>query len=196
LAKRYEAQNGGESAELFPVILGSVQRIQGLIRDLLDYSHIVHRSELRLIDLDCNMLLDQVLFVCQAAIQDSGAVATRDPLPVVRADEAQLAQVLQNLISNAIKYRRPDKPPRVHLSADFRSDEWLFQVTDNGIGFDPQYSERIFGLFKRLHGQGEYSGSGIGLAICRKIIERHGGRIWAESEAGHGARFFFTLRRS
>ena len=196
LAKRYEAQSGGESAELFPVILGSVQRMQGLIRDLLDYSHIVHRSELRLIDLDCNMLLDQVLFVCQAAIQDSGAVVTRDPLPVVRADEAQLAQVLQNLISNAIKYRRPDKPPRVHVSADVRPDEWLFQVTDNGIGFDPQYSERIFGLFKRLHGQGEYSGSGIGLAICRKIIERHGGRIWAESEAGHGARFFFTLRRS
>jgi PAS domain S-box-containing protein len=194
LAKRYEAQSGGESAELFPVILGSVRRMQGLIRDLLDYSQIVHRSELRLIDLDCNMLLDQVLFVCQAAIQDSGVVVTSDPLPVVRADEAQLAQVLQNLISNAIKYRQPDKRAHVHVSAAGQPDEWLFQVTDNGIGFDPQYSERIFGLFKRLHGIGEYSGSRIGLAICRKIIERHGGRIWAEAEAGHGARFFFTLR--
>ena len=170
--------------------------MQTLIRDLLDYSHIVHRSELSLVELDCNCRLTKCYSCASAAIQDSGAVVTRDPLPTVRADEAQLAQVLQNLISNAIKYRRPDKPPRVHVSADVGPDEWLFQVTDNGIGFDPQYSERIFGLFKRLHGQGEYSGSGIGLAICRKIVERHGGRIWAESEPGHGSRFFFTLRRS
>jgi PAS domain S-box-containing protein len=195
LAKGYEAERAGQSAELLPVILGSVQRMQVLIRDLLDYSHIIHRSELSLIELDCNTLLDQVLFVCQAAVQDSGAIITHDPLPAVQADEAQLAQVLQNLISNAIKYRRPGKRPRVHVSAAVRPDEWLFQITDNGIGFDPQYSERIFGLFKRLHGQGEYSGSGIGLAICRKIIERHGGRIWAESESGQGSRFFFTLRR-
>jgi len=181
-------------ASLIPAVLGSVQRMQELIGDLLGYSHIIHQSELRLTELDCNEVLDRVLVVCQAAIQQSDAVITHDPLPTVRADEAQLGQVLQNLISNGIKFRRPDKRPRLHIFATVRPDEWLFQVADNGIGFDPQYSERIFGLFKRLHGQATYGGNGIGLAICRKIVERHGVRIWARSEPGHGTRFFFTLR--
>lgn len=194
LVRGCQGDSAGQSAEILPTILGSVQKMQILIRDLLNYSHIIHRSELRLIEMDSNMVVDQVLLGCQAAIEESGATITHDALPTVRADEAQLAQLLQNLICNAIKYRRPDKRPRVHISTAVRPEEWLFQVTDNGIGFDPQYSERIFGLFKRLHGPDEYSGSGIGLAICRKIVERHGGRIWAESESG-GSRFFFTLRR-
>ena len=196
LAKRLEEDSSGRSADLLPVILGSVQRMQVLITDLLGYSHIVHRSQLRLTDLDCNAVLDRALLVCHAAIQDSGAVVIHNPLPTIQGDENQLAQVFQNLISNAIKYRRPDKCPYVHISVSAHPEEWVFQVSDNGIGFEPEYSERIFGLFKRLHGQAAYSGSGIGLAICRKIVERHGGRIWAESEPGNGSRFFFTLLRN
>ena len=116
--------------------------------------------------------------------------------PVVHADEAQLGQVMQNLISNAIKFRRSDARPRIHVSSSTRPKEFLFEVADDGIGFDAQYSDRIFGLFERLHGHDEYSGTGIGLAICRKLIERHGGRIWAEYAPNQGARFFFTSDRA
>ena len=180
---------------LLTILLGSVQRMQVLVHDLLDYSQVIHRSELRMVELDANVVVEQVLFACQAAIKESGAVITRDALPDVQADEAQLVRVLQNLISNAIKYRRQDERLTVHISAAVDPEEWRFEVADNGIGFEPQYSEQIFGLFKRLHNKAEYSGSGIGLAICRKIVERHGGRIWAESNVGHGSQFFFTLRR-
>ncbi len=195
LLAKNQAERGAGPSELAPVIFGSVQRMQTLIGNLLEYSQVINRSDLRRVDVDLNVLLEQVLLACHGAISESGAVIAHDPLPALRADEAQLGQVFQNLISNAIKFRQPDKRPSVYISAAPLPEEWLFQVTDNGIGFEPQYSERIFGLFKRLHGHDEYSGSGVGLAICRKIIERHGGRIWGESELGQGARFFFTLQR-
>jgi PAS domain S-box-containing protein len=195
LAKNHRDEGDLCASELLPVVFGSVQRMQTLIGNLLEYSQVMNRPELRLVDLDLNMLLEQVLLACHGAISESAAVITHDALPTVCADEAQIGQLLQNLISNAIKFRQRDTCPRVHISAALGAEQWLFQVADNGIGFDPQYSERIFALFKRLHGQSEYSGSGVGLAICRKIIERHGGHIWAESEPGQGARFFFTLRR-
>ena len=195
LAMRNGNQRDAESDKLTRFIVAGVQRMQTLIQDLLDYSCVVQSSGLRLVEIDCNAALQQALFGCQAAIQESRAVVTHGPLPTVRADEVKLEQVLQNLVSNAVKYRRPQERPDIEVSVAGGPHEWLFQITDNGIGFDPRYSERIFELFKRLHNQDEYSGSGIGLAICRKIVERHGGRIWAESEPGQGSRFFFTLQR-
>jgi PAS domain S-box-containing protein len=195
LAKRYDSPHDTQSGEFVRNTIAGIRRMQTLIEGLLDYSR-VHQAGMTIVDVDCNTALQQVLFGCQAAIQESGTVITYGLLPVVQADQEQLIHVLQNLISNAVKYRHPEKPPRVHISVDTRLKEWCFQVSDNGIGFDRQYSERIFGAFKRLHGHGEYSGSGIGLAICKKIVERHGGRIWAESEPGYGSQFFFTIARA
>jgi chemotaxis family two-component system sensor kinase Cph1 len=126
------------------------------------------------------------------AIEDSGAVVTHDSLPNVMGDSTQLAQLLQNLISNAIKFRS-DKPLRIHVSARRSESEYIFSMADNGIGIEPEFFNRIFVIFQRLHGRDEYSGTGIGLAVCKKIVERHGGRIWVESESGKGTTFFFTL---
>ena len=127
------------------------------------------------------------------AIRESGATVTYDPLPEVYMGEAHLQQVFQNLIGNALKYRDED-PPRIHISAAARR-RVVFSVEDNGIGIDPQYKEKIFGVFKRLHRDQKYSGTGIGLAICQRVVERYGGRIWVESEPGKGSTFYFTVPR-
>ena len=137
-------------------------------------------------------MLQRVLGDLRVAIEESGAEVTHDPLPQVMADNVQLGQVLQNLLGNAIKFRSQE-PPRIHVSARQEGQQWVFSVRDNGIGINPRYAERIFGIFERLHPRTEYPGTGIGLAICKKIVERHGGQIWVESEPGKGAAFFFTL---
>jgi light-regulated signal transduction histidine kinase (bacteriophytochrome) len=126
------------------------------------------------------------------ALADNQATITADQLPTVNADKNQIIQLLQNLIGNAIKFYR-NKPPQVHITAAQQDNYWLFQVRDHGIGIKPQYLERIFEVFKRLHTRREYPGTGIGLAICKKIVNRHGGRIWAESEPGVGTTFYFTF---
>jgi chemotaxis family two-component system sensor kinase Cph1 len=141
---------------------------------------------------DCNRIVDEALTNLQAMVNESQAVVTHDPLPTVKADEGQLRQLFQNLIGNAIKFHG-EQPPLVHLSAERREREWLFSVRDNGIGIDPEYADRIFVLFQRLHTRAEYPGTGIGLAISKKIVERHGGRIWVRSQLGEGATFSFTL---
>jgi light-regulated signal transduction histidine kinase (bacteriophytochrome) len=127
----------------------------------------------------------------EATVTETDAEITQGNLPVVRADEVQLTQIFQNLIGNAIKYRSQEKP-RIHIEAVEEDGEWRFCVSDNGIGIDPQYKDRIFGIFKRLHGR-ELPGTGMGLAICKRILERHGGRIWVESQPGQGSTFYFTL---
>ena len=127
-------------------------------------------------------------------IEENHAIVTNDDLPTVRADASQLALVFQNLLANAIKFRGKD-PPRVHVSAQDHGREWVFAIKDNGIGIEPQHAKRVFVIFQRLHTQEEYPGTGIGLTVCKRIVERHGGKIWVESEPGNGATFFFTISK-
>ena len=138
-------------------------------------------------------VLDNVLDSLSEAISESGAKITADPLPRLSAHAVHLQQIFQNLIGNAIKYRSPDRQPVVHLAAERQNANWIISVSDNGIGIDPAYKENVFGLFKRLHTNDEYSGTGIGLAICQRIVDRYHGRIWVESEPGRGSTFRFTL---
>lgn len=136
--------------------------------------------------------MKRVLANLNMAIEESSAEVTHGFLPTVTGDEIQLGQLFQNFLGNAIKYRR-NEPPRIHVSAERREEEWLFSVHDNGIGIDPQFKERIFVIFQRLHNRAEYPGTGIGLSICKKIVEGHGGRIWVESRPGEGSTFYFTI---
>jgi light-regulated signal transduction histidine kinase (bacteriophytochrome) len=158
---------------------------------LLNYLEVTERDSDRLSPIDCNHILSQTLISLQTAIQQSGATVIFEPLPAVIAKEAMLTQLFQNLIANSIKYRS-EAPPTIHISAEKTADAWLFSLRDNGIGIDPSNAELVFGMFKRLHGK-EIPGTGIGLALCRKVVERHGGRIWVESETGRGATFKFTI---
>jgi light-regulated signal transduction histidine kinase (bacteriophytochrome) len=165
--------------------------MQALIRDLLAYSRVGTRGE-AFGATDCENVLRDVLDDLQTATAETGATVTHDPLPVLPADRSQLHQLLQNLIGNAIKFRG-DAPPRVHVSASRQGDEWLFTVADNGIGIEAEYADRVFVIFQRLHSRRRYPGTGVGLAICKKIVERHGGRIWLESAVDRGTRVCFQL---
>jgi light-regulated signal transduction histidine kinase (bacteriophytochrome) len=138
-------------------------------------------------------VIDRLLIDLGPAIEEADAEITCDPLPSVQGDAGQLGQLFQNLVANAIKFRRDASPPRVHIGAVREGEEWHFSVADNGIGIAPEFRDRIFVIFQRLHSRDEYPGTGIGLAICKKIVERHGGRIWVESEPGEGTTFHFTL---
>ena len=165
-------------------------RMRGLVRDLLSYSRAAHQAETRR-PVDCNTAVDAAMANCGVAIDEMGAKVRCEPLPAVLAEPTEIELVFQNLISNAIKYRS-EEPPEVEITSEIHGDTCTFRVRDNGIGIDPAYHDRIFGLFKRLHGM-HAPGTGVGLALTRKIIEKHGGRIWVESELGHGATFVFTL---
>jgi light-regulated signal transduction histidine kinase (bacteriophytochrome) len=166
--------------------------MQRLIQDLLTYSR-VGTKELDLLDTSSEEALRQALINLRGAIEESGALVTHDPLPDVLADEKQLVQLFQNLVGNAIKYQSPGVP-KVHIAAAKNgAEKWVFSVQDNGLGIDSRYFERIFGMFQRLHKREEFAGTGIGLAICKKIVERHGGNIAVESKPGHGSTFSFTL---
>lgn len=191
LAKRYKGRLDGDAEEFMGFIVQGVQRMHALLSDLLKFSQASSNQEPLQNVADLEKILQEVVSSMIAAIQESGAEVTHDPLPSLVADGVQIGQVFQNLIGNAIKYRS-DQPPRVHISAVRESEVWHFKVSDNGLGIDPQYADLVFGIFKRLHGS-QYPGTGIGLALCRKIVERHGGRIWVESEPGKGSCFQFTL---
>jgi len=191
LAERYKGELGSEADEFIDYIVDGAARMQRLINDLLSYSR-VGRREREFTPIDCTAVVETVCENLRAAIEESGAVVITDALPVVMGDETQLVQLFQNLLGNAIKFR-DEKPVLIYIGAERRGDEWLFRVRDNGIGIEPQYVERIFLIFQRLHGRSQYPGTGIGLAIAKKIVERHAGRIWVESEAGKGSTFYFTL---
>lgn len=190
LAMRYKGELDSDANEFIDHIVGGAQRMGCLVEDLLSFAQLSTRAT-AFSPQEARTALETALFNLGAKIHETSATITYDPLPRVMADQFQLAQVFQNLISNAIKYRRAEAP-RIHISAEADRGEWIFSVRDNGIGFKQEYAERIFGLFKRLHGR-EVPGTGIGLANCRKILDRHGGRIWAESKEGYGSTFYFTL---
>jgi len=193
LAECYQGQLDAQADKFIAFATEGATRMQQLLEDLLDYSRVSRRPQ-PFEPINCTTILKDVLTDLAVTMQESSAVVTANSLPTVLGDRTQLRQVLQNLISNAIKFRR-EEPPVVHISAEPQEDFWLFTVRDNGIGIDPQFAERIFVLFQRLHSRQEYPGTGIGLAICKKIVERHAGRIWVESHLGEGSTFYFTLPR-
>ncbi len=201
LAKDYMGRFSPEADEYIDFAVDGAKRMQRLIDDLLAYSRVGTRGQI-FAPVDCGEVLADVLSSLRLAVEEAEATVTSDPLPTVLGDRGQIYQLLQNLIANALKFRG-DAPPEIHLSARRRPGRagrgpveqraWILAVSDNGIGIEPRYVERIFVIFQRLHSRAHYSGTGIGLAICKKIVERHGGRIWVESTPAHGSTFYFTL---
>ncbi len=193
LARRYQDRLDQDGKEFIAFAVDGATRMQRLIRDLLAYSRVSTHGG-RLAPTDADGALHDALANLQAGIRDTGAVITHDALPTVWADATQLTQVFQNLVGNAIKFHGA-APPRVHVTATPKDGEWVFAVVDNGIGIEPQYFDRIFVMFQRLHPVGRYPGTGIGLALCSRIVQRHGGRLWVESTPGRGSTFSFTVKR-
>ncbi|MBF0499457.1 MAG: hypothetical protein HQM09_04965 [Candidatus Riflebacteria bacterium] len=191
LQRRYKGKLDSDADDFIEYAVNGAKRMRNLINDLLAYSRVVRRRK----DFEPTSfeeILKQVEADLRLAVQASGGSITHEPLPTINADPVQIAQVLQNLIGNALKFHG-DRPPKVHIEAKKENAEWVFSVRDNGIGFEAQYADRIFVIFQRLQGGEKYPGTGIGLAICKKIMERHGGRIWAESTPGEGSVFHFAI---
>jgi len=193
LAERFRGKLDEESERYMGFVVEGATRMQGMIEDLLTFSRL-GRGGIQRAAIDCEEVLRKALGNLAGAIQESGATVSHQPLPVVVADAALLLQLLQNLIGNAIKFRSAE-PPKIDVSACQEAHEWVFAVRDNGIGISPEYAESIFVIFRRLHTRQEYPGNGLGLAICKKVVEQHGGRIWVESQPGEGSTFKFSLPR-
>jgi light-regulated signal transduction histidine kinase (bacteriophytochrome) len=191
LAERYEGQLDEKARQYIGHAVDGAVRMQRLVNDLLTYSRVGTRGN-PMESTDSHSILGEAITNLAATIEESKAIMTIDELPMVRADASQLVQVFQNLLANAIKFRGGDIP-RIHVSVRDEKHEWVFSVRDNGIGIDRQYAGKIFMIFQRLHTQQEYPGTGIGLAVCKRIVERHGGRIWFESEPGKGSTFSFAI---
>ena len=194
LARKYQGNLDAKADKYIGYIVEGATRMQQLINDLLNFSRVGTQAK-ELEAIACEAVLSKVLSNLKVAIAESRTVVTHDPLPTVMGDEIQLIQLFQNLIGNAVKFRREERL-QVHISAVPRENEWVFSISDNGIGMESEYFERIFTLFQRLHSKSEYPGTGIGLAVCKKIVERHQGRIWVESTLGVGSTFHFTIPRT
>jgi signal transduction histidine kinase len=192
LERQYADQLDDRARQYMVFMVDGAKRMQALINDLLDFSR-VGRSTDQFRPVDLELKLERALSNLEEPLRQSGAVVEHDPLPTVPGDSPLLTALLQNLVGNAVKYRDPERPPHVRITAEPRPDHWLITVDDNGIGVDPQYADRIFTIFQRLHLRDEYGGTGIGLALCRKIVEFHRGRIWLAGKTDPGARFQFTL---
>jgi PAS domain S-box-containing protein len=194
LEMQYKDKLDEDAIEYISFAVDGAKRMQSLISDLLAYSRVTsYAGEFEEVDL--NKVIEEVLFNLEIVIEENNAVITNETLLKISADYSQMVQVFQNIIGNALKYRSK-KTPKIHISSRKEDDKWLFSVKDNGIGIDPEYSEKIFQIFRRLHTREEYEGTGIGLAITKRIIERHGGKIWVESEPGNGSVFFFTIPKN
>jgi light-regulated signal transduction histidine kinase (bacteriophytochrome) len=192
LKKHYAGKLGPSGDEYIGYTVQGALRMEQLLGDLRAYAQVSTSGPELTEDADAGDALDRALASLDAAIKESGASIVRRPLPSVRMHEFQLQQLFQNLIGNSVRYRSSEAP-RIRIAAERRGQDWLFSVQDNGIGIEPEYKEQIFALFKRLHTAAEYPGTGMGLAICQRIVERAGGRIWVDSERGRGATFFFTV---
>ncbi len=191
LAQRYKTQLDEDARDFLKFAMDGANRMQKLINDLLTYSRLGTRGK-PLKPIDCHTVLGQTLANLRKVIQDNHALVTNDDLPTVMADEAQLVQLFQNFISNAIRFHSK-KQPRIHISAEEKDEEWIFSIQDNGIGIESEFKDRIFVIFQKLHSKEKYPGTGMGLAICRKIAERHGGRIWFDSVPDKGSIFYFAI---
>ncbi|MBW6519781.1 MAG: GAF domain-containing protein [Desulfoarculaceae bacterium] len=191
LARRYQGMFDEKGESCMAYIIDGATRMGTLINDILSYSRIIHKARGGA-ETDCSQVVARVLRDMERTVMENKAEIVCGPLPVIRADQTQLGQLFQNLIANALRYHGA-APPRITINATRQPDAWLFSVADNGIGIGPEFHQRIFAMFQRLHTRAEYPGTGIGLAICRKIVNRHGGKIWVESTEGAGATFFFTL---
>jgi PAS domain S-box-containing protein len=191
LARRYQGKLDADADELIHYAVDGANRMRQLIQGLLAYARVHTRGDV-FEPVALEEVLAEALDGLGLALRESGTTVTHGPLPVVSADPAQIGQVFSNLIANAIKFRSAE-PPAVDIRAERRSHEWILSIRDNGIGIDPQFFDRIFIVFQRLHGMGEYPGTGLGLALCKRIVERHGGHVWVESRPGGGSTFFFTL---
>jgi light-regulated signal transduction histidine kinase (bacteriophytochrome) len=192
LAQRYRGQLRGDADQFIEFIVDGAERMERLIHDLLDFSRIEARGADFFVRMSCDEALEDAKRNLQSLILESGAIVTRPRLPVITGDPVQVTRLFQNLLVNSIKYRSAEVP-RIEIAAERDGNDWLFSVRDNGIGIEPQYAEKVFGIFKCLQPRDKGAGSGMGLAICRKIVSRHQGRIWVESGLGQGATFFFTL---
>ncbi len=196
ILKRLAGEQDAALTQYAGFVRQGATRMEALLRDLLTFSRTVHKDEeLPVGTADLSAALSDALSVLKSRIEESRAIITAQFLPTVHGDTPQMTHVFQNLLSNALKYRKPEIPPEIHISAEGDGDRWIVSVRDNGIGFEPEYAERIFGLFKRLH-RDEYPGTGLGLAICQRIVERYGGRMWADGRPGEGATFHFSLPRA
>jgi signal transduction histidine kinase len=194
LARRYQGKLDRDADEFIGFAVDGATRMQTLIRDLLSYSRVMTQGR-SLQPVDTRRAFEAACENLHKAIEESGVSVSVGALPVIQADVTQMTQLFQNLLGNAVKYRN-ERMPRIHVDARAVEKSWLFSVEDNGIGIEPQYFERIFQMFQRLHTREKYSGTGIGLAICRRIVERHGGKIWVESAPGHGSTFHFAIPRA
>ncbi len=191
LARRYRGKLDDDADELIRYAVEGANRMRQLIQGLLAYARVQTRGDI-FEPVPLEEILAETLDGLQLAIEESGATVTHGPLPVVTADPSQIGQVFSNLIANALKFRSAE-PPAIEIRAERQKDDWVFSIRDHGIGIDPQFFDRIFIVFQRLHSMAEYSGTGLGLALCKRIVQRHGGRIWVESRPGHGSTFSFTL---
>jgi PAS domain S-box-containing protein len=191
LARRYKGKLDAKADEFISYIVEGVQRLQMLIKDLLEYSQIETKAK-NIKPTDFSFIVEEAMSNMKTAIDESNAVVTYNKMPTIMSDPQQMISLFQNLIDNAINFRS-NKAPRVRISAERKGDEWVFAIRDNGIGIDPKDFEKIFVMFQRLHGSTDYPGTGIGLSICKKIVECQGGRIWLESETAKGSTFYFTI---
>ncbi|MEO8656834.1 MAG: ATP-binding protein [Bryobacteraceae bacterium] len=192
LSKKYLGALDAEADRFLNFISSAAVRMNALVKDLLAYARLTTEEE-RPLSIALDEDLEAALTHLDQAISESGAAVTHDPLPTLQVDRGQMVRLFQNLIGNAVKYRKPDQAPKVHVAAEQKGAEWVISIRDNGVGFDPKYALTIFEPFKRLHTTEEYPGTGVGLAICRRIVQAQRGRIWAESQPGEGTIFFFTL---
>jgi light-regulated signal transduction histidine kinase (bacteriophytochrome) len=192
LQRDYKGKLDENADEYIFFAVDGVNRMYALINDLLDYSRVKTGGK-EFLQTDMNKVLEQALSNLKLAIDNTKAKVIAEPLPTLEVDSGQMVELLQNLVGNAIKYRKPNEQPIIEIRSERKTGDWIISVKDNGIGIDPQYHERIFGLFQRLHVWGEYEGTGIGLAIAKRIVERHGGHIWVESEPGKGSSFSFSI---